>query len=435
MFWTGVLAGGIIGVVGTVLISEMSGGKGPTPSELSTIAPAVESPGKSRSAEPPGAQSEVLTVDSPPAFEVGDPRLSFRQTNRAAEQMALEDPAAAIRAGMQIPGHDNREAFLETVFRTWAETNGDAAAVWATGNLNGADRSDGLYYVAEGWAESDPATAAEWFTRNTVGVVREDASWEILESWGRKDPQAALRWTDGLEPTAKQNFMDALAEGWAAIDPEAARQAGMAMLSSGETYAPEFLRSVATQWTGSDPQAAAEWGSSLPDERLRASILDEVTEGWAQTNPQAAAEWTARLSDPGSRRFAQAGVAAGWSEHDPAGAVQWAAGLNDGTDQSGKLVREIVNDWAEVDPQGAVRWIESRSSGPEKDAVLEAFSDTIVTANPEAAIAWAQEIADPSRRSAHLQKLSTWWIQREGASAIQALDAMNLPLQSPSPEN
>ncbi len=72
---------------------------------------------------------------------------------------------------------------------------------------------------------------------------------------------------------------------------------------------------------------------------------------------------------------------------------------------------------------------------PAKDAVIEAFSDTIVTSNPEAAVAWAREIADPSLRSEHLQKLSTWWIQREGAPAIQALNAMNLPIESSPSEN
>ncbi len=362
MFWTGVLVGGAIGVGGTVVVSEMAGGRVPAPADVTAIAPAVDNPGKSGVADLPVAQSETSSADSAPTLQVDDPRLSFRQINRAAEQMALENPEAAIQAGMKIPGHDNREAFLQTVFRTWAETNGDAAATWATENLNGADRSDGLYYVAEGWAESNPAAAAEWFTRNTLGVVREDASWEILESWGRKDPRAAFQWTKELDPASKQNFMDALAEGWAAIDPEAARQAGMEMLSSGETYAYEFLRSVASQWTGSDPQAAAEWGSSLAEERLRAQILNEVTEGWSQTDPQAAAEWAARLTDPGSRRFAQAGVSTGWAEHDPGGALQWALGLGDGSDQSGKLVREIVDDWAEVDPQGTVRWIEAESS-------------------------------------------------------------------------
>lgn len=351
-----------------------------------------------------------------------DQRLSFRELRREAGRLALSDPEAALRVAMAIPGTDNREAFFGEVLRTWGETDGPGATAWTAANLAGEQRGDAFYYIADGWAESEPQAAAEWFAQNTSGVVLDDAAWEILESWGRQDPEAAVRWTETLDPYVKQTAMQGLAEGWAAVRPVAAKEAGLRMLAAGEPHAGEFLQSVASQWGGADPFAAADWGVTLPDERLRSVILEEVTDVWSRTDPRAAATWVETVADPGSRRFAEAGLAAGWGEHDPGAAVDWA--LEKGT--GGAEVGPIVSDWVEIDPRGATRWIEEKPPGPGRDAALEAFTGAIIADEPQAAVAWAKQIDDPARRRAQLETLTARWIQADGATAVEALREMNL---------
>lgn len=370
---------------------------------------------------------EERSDHSETTLEIDDPRISFRQLNRIGEKMAMQAPIAAIEAGMKIPGTDNREAFLGSVFRTWGETNGIAAASWASENLRGDFRSDALYYISDGWAESDPEGAGKWFQENTEGVTLDDATWEILESWGRKDPEAAFLWSNDLEPYVKEYAMDGLAEGWAAIDPPGALKAGLMMLEENRPYAHEFMLSIATQWAGSSPLEAAEWGKSLLDEELRAGFITEVGETWALSDPRSAVSWLESVHDPGTIRFAQQGIAIGWSEHAPGEAMDWVVNLPEQGEFVRSIVDEILFSWVAADPRGTAQWLQEKSPGPQRDLVLDVFSDSVFSEDPEAALAWANQITDPSLRIERVRGLLKKWIQFDGAVALEQIEGMDLP--------
>lgn len=412
-FVFGIVAGAIVGSVVTAVFFSL----GDSSADRGTDdTPVVTLPARGE-----GDTARARTL------RLADPAISFRELKRLGEAMAMDDPVSAIEEGMKIPGTDNRETFLESIFRTWGEVDGVTAASWADENLLGARRSDALYYIADGWAESDPAGAGTWFQENTGGVIFEDAAWEILESWGRKDAAAAFRWSDSLEPFEKDAVMDALAEGWAAVDAVAARDAGMKMLEEREPYAIEFLVSVATQWGGSDPEAAAKWGQSLLFEPVRDGVLRELGEIWGMADAAAAARWVGTIEDPGDRRFAESGLALGWSEHDPAAAMEWILELPGEERHVDSLVDDVVYNWIVRDPRGAVKWLQEAPRGPGRDSVLESFSDNVMTDNPEAAVAWALEISDPELRRTHARDLAETWIALDGEAAIRKLREMDLP--------
>ena len=174
-----------------------------------------------------GAKSMVGTGAGGPAVDMDganltNPAITYRELRWLGEKGGFDDPIAAVERAREIPGTDNRDVYLESVFTSWGEQNGQEAALWAMENLKGYAKSDALYYIADGWAESDPAGAAEWFNRETTGEILEDGMWEILEAWGRKDPKAAFAWNDKLDEDTQAAIMDGLAEGWGAIDPRAA---------------------------------------------------------------------------------------------------------------------------------------------------------------------------------------------------------------------
>ena len=356
-----------------------------------------------------------------------DPRISLRQLDKVGERMALADPEAAVKRALEIPGHDNREAYLGSVLRTWGEKDGETAALWARDYFKGEQLTDALYYIGDGWAEADPEGAATWFNENTEGTVLDDAMWEALESWGRKDPAAAFAWTANLDDYVKSDAMQGLAEGWGAVDPEGAIKAGMEMGSV--DYAEEFVTSVMTQWAGSDPEKAAGWALTVVNERLRAGVLGELGEIWAQTEPEKAAEWIRGIEDPGNRRFAENGLAIGWSEHDPGGAINWA--LDSGTDPAhlDEMVGDIIFNWANLDPRSAVNWLREQTAGPKTDRVLRAFTTEIADDDPRAAVVWASQINDPALRESHLRDMMQSWVELYGERAREGIQALDLPAE------
>jgi hypothetical protein len=356
-------------------------------------------------------------------FDIDDPRISFRQLKGLATRMAMADPVLAVEAAATIPGYDNREAYFGMVLRTWGEMEGEKAASWSAEYFEGQQLTDALYYVADGWAEADPEGAAEWFTENTEGVIFEDAVWEALEAWGRKDPEKAFAWTANLDEYQRESVMDGLAEGWGAVDPEAAIEAGMKMLDT--EYGYDFVISGMTQWAGSDPIAAAAWGEAILNEGLREGVLMELGERWSLLDPLAASEWVQGIDDPGTRRFAESGVAVGWSEHDPGGALEWALQSSSEEAQREDMIGDIMFNWTNLDPRGAVEWLQTRPPGDGTDMVLEILSGSLITANPRAAVAWAGEMSNSSKREEHLRLLLKEWVDFEGQSALGEIREMD----------
>ena len=360
----------------------------------------------------------------PSGTSISDPRISFRQLGRLAEDATLIDPVDAVRNAEKIPGHDNREEYFGTALRTWGETDGETAAMWVLDEYQGEKLSDALYYVADGWAEAEPEAAGNWFLENTTGAILEDAVWEVLEAWGRKDPEAAMEWSEQLDDYTKAGILFGLAEGWGAVDPEGAAQAGMSM--EGEIRY-DFLTSVATQWAGSDPQALGNWATSLLSEELRAGVLAEMGESWAQIDPQAAAEWGAALESATDRYYLQSGIAVGWSDHDTSGAVEWAVNAITDPEDLNELLGDIVFNWTNLDPAGTSEWLNQQPTGTKKDTILEVFSETISGQDPMAAVAWANQISDPDKRIESLRTLARDWYEEEGVSSLDEMRKLGLP--------
>jgi hypothetical protein len=359
------------------------------------------------------------------SVDLSDPTLSMRQIRGIGEKLASVDPFSAVVRASEIPGHDNREAYLGEVLRFWGEQEGESAAKWAQENLSGEDLGDALYYIADGWAESDPGGAADWFLASTEGPVLEDALWEAMEAWGRKDADAALSWSERLDDDLKWMVMDGLADGWAAVDPAAAAAAGLGMTDSDHGY--DFLVAVASQWAAYDPLRASDWAQTILNERVRAGVLEELGVSWGRSDGRAAAAWAAGIETPDDRRFAEDGVALGWSRHDPGGAMDWALDAVEDTGHLDDLIENIVFQWTETDPRGAVRWLQAREPGPSTDRALVQFSLGLLGDDPETAIAWATEITDQTTRDSHLRALLGEWIATDGDSVRDRLADLRVP--------
>lgn len=353
-----------------------------------------------------------------------DGNLSAYNLNEYGFRAGMDDPIAAIAAAEDIPGMNNRMLYLQSVFTAWGEKNGAAAAEWANANLNGMEKTDALYNIADGWAEADPAAAAEWFDANTSGTNREDAFREVLESWGRKSPDEAAEWAQNLDANTQSWVMDSLAEGWAAKDPAAAAAAGQRMTD--RDYGDEFLMTVAGQWADSDPQAAARWADSLTDPDLIAVTHMEIGVAWAAADAQAASEWVDSLPEGEERKYGALGAALGWSDHDPAGALSWTLEKVDDEDTRSQIVEDVMLDWSDSDPVAAAEWLNGLPKDERTDEVLENFSYSVFEVDPASAVTWANTINDPVLKNQHIDALLQEWVDMDGDAARQWIDGSSL---------
>lgn len=351
-------------------------------------------------------------------------RVSDRGLRKMGAQGALSDPIAAIERANELPRMD-RYAYLDAVFSAWGEKDGMGAASWISQNLQGSEKADALTSLASGWADSDPEQAAEWFNGNTGGETREEAISEALSSWSRKNPEGALAWTGSLDPNVKTWVMESLAEGWAAVDPAAAAEAGMQFAES--DFGHEFLVAVATRWAASDPGAVARWASGIEDTRLQAAIYGDVATEWGVTDPEGALAWVEGIADEKLRGKAEAALAYGWAERDPAAAMDWAVEGVANPKQNQRLIKEVIIGWTEIDPGGAASYIDGLSPGEQTDSILKIFSNTVADLDPYSAISWAGTISNEAERIQLMQKLAQDWIDLDGTSARDALMKMSLP--------
>lgn len=350
--------------------------------------------------------------------------ISLQEIRRLANEWTLLDPVAAAEYASQIRGHDNREIYIGEVFRTWGAMDGPASAKWASENLAGAEKADCLFYAADGWAEIDPEGLVSYYLENVQGIALNDGLWEAFEAWGRKDPPAALEASKGMGPSLQWDVMDALAEGWGAVEP--ARAAEFALSHYEREYGDDFLKSVATQWAGSDPTAAAAWGSRLLNEAMRETFLSELGNVWALTSPEESANWAVSIEDQASQRWAMSGVLEGWAEHDPMGALDWVLQHDAGRFGSEDPVFDVVAEWTYQDPSNVARWIESQPEGQNQDRVISAFSQSLMDWNPRAAILWAQKISEPEIRESVLSDLASDWVAAEGRAAIREIGELGI---------
>ncbi|MEM9016769.1 MAG: hypothetical protein AAGC68_07125 [Verrucomicrobiota bacterium] len=374
-----------------------------------------------------GAATTVTGIDGVTKSSSGgseEINLSAVNLDQLGYQRGLDDPLSALEAAKEIPGRDNRYIYTESVYTAWGEKNGEEAASWVNANLKGIEKSDALYSVADGWAESDPEAAALWFDDNTSGINREDAIYEILEAWGRKSPTDALTWAEDLDDYTRSGVMDALAEGWAANDPEGAAAAVGQLLEY--DFGDEFAMNVAGQWASTDPAAAANWAETLENQDARAISFLEVGTEWAMAEPEGAAAWIDSLASDSDKLYASLGVALGWSEHDPGSALQWAVNSVENENTRTRVIEDVMLDWSSNDPNSAAEWLNAQPPGPQNDEILSTFSSAIIDIDPESAVTWASTISDDAKRSESISSLLQEWIAMDGNRARKWVDQSSL---------
>ena len=299
-------------------------------------------------------------------------------------------------------------------------------------------------------ANTEVAQAWNAFQRAQCTPASEAAMSDRLKTLAADDPALALQLAQAAAtPRQRENFRNAVLQGWATRDAEAAarwalanvrseeRRVAIEAIAGGAIDRPEEAVRAFEWLMTADPRAVGDHGNALtfafahagqfelaarfaadgPAEH-RAAWLCTVFNQWAMYQPQASLAAVAQIEDPAARGEAMQGLVAGWSSSDPAGLVSYAQTLPAGETRLNAL-RDGLSQWVYRDPKAATEWMDAHDPNPDLDAGAAAVAvlPALVEQKPDIAASWAESITDPELRINTLLDLIRIWGARDPVGA------------------
>lgn len=346
-------------------------------------------------AEPDPPRKRQIAAPRPPAETPPETRAKEDDPFLTeARRRAREDPEAAMAwLQAQSTGSERLRGMLEVV-ALWAAEDSEAALLWLESNAQGIARFETLNSGIELWSERDPASAAAWIDGMANDGSKATAAKSLAAKWVRTDPQLATAWIRELPPgPVRDEAAAAMTESWARADPEAA---SVWALGEAEFNGDTKLLGIAIEtYTKQAPEAAEAFLREMASATDPAPVLDNHIRARAELDPAGTAAWLESIPPD-----------------DPIYADDHA--------------RSLMEVWATSDSIAASEWLSRQSPGPQRDAAIDGFAETIQSFEPEAAATWANAIADPMRRVARLRESILTWANQAPEAAADWLQSADL---------
>jgi hypothetical protein len=284
-------------------------------------------------------------------------------------------------------------------------------------------RTSDLQSYINGLSRSDYADALKRIQRIPGNNERELASRLLVARWVQTDPQAALNFASsnrGFEYVADDVFQSE-----AAVDVQGALDRAKAITSPDMRYM--ALRGVLSFIADTDPATALAIAQSLGDFPGNEPLTTMIYRQWAANDPQAAALLAmqdAAGGNPWQSPLSQ--VARTWASQDPTAAANWALSLTDPTAEA-RTISQVMRQWSRDDMTAAANWVNGLPQGPSYDAAAAALAFSMAVNDPQDAITWADNIADPNARTNALQRVSREVMWRDPTNGAAVLEAAGVP--------
>ena len=253
-----------------------------------------------------------------------------------------------------------------------------------------------------------------------------------LAGWASADPEIALGWFNNHEKSDKFNSNElkmGLVHGLANTDTDTATSFVFQQAKGGDKQAEEMLGIVTRKiLQATAPAEAADWASSLPAGKLRASAMDRVAHEYVQKDPKAAAAWAQQFAGEEHSARVIEEVGDEWAERDPVASVAWLESLEPSEGKSQGL-GSALGEWVRKDPLAASQYLAKMPNSPERDSAISGFASRLAWEDPASAITWAEEIADTGTRNRTLVQTGQALFRRDAEAA-----RLWLPSSGLSPE-
>jgi hypothetical protein len=233
-----------------------------------------------------------------------------------------------------------------------------------------------------------------------------------IAAWAKDDLPGAVEWAkanpdklyDGIrlkliEQTAEQNLAH-----------------GLRLVSEIQLDNPSYGYSVLL--TESKPEdspviltSLRQYLAQLPDEASRESaskkLFSDVADDLTRDGYETHRKWleSTQLTLPELEIFSTK-VAETKSLKDPSQWIDWI-GNKLGPEKSAVPIQTMVKNWTQTDYQAAGKWLTATPDGPNKNAAIRAYAETVAKADPEVAKQWALTLPPGPEREETLQRIQT----------------------------
>lgn len=335
---------------------------------------------------------------------------SIAQPKTAGE---LPVPAAIASAAAGL------DPFLAEA-RKRAQDDPEAAMQWLQEQSVGAERLRGMLEVVALWAAKDSESTLLWLESNAQGLARLETLNSGVELWAQRDPQAAAGWIDGMaNDGSKITAAKSLASTWVKNNPVEA-SAWVTQLPYG-AIRNEAASALALSWMETDPVAAADWAYEESRQTTNPQLYIDAIRGFAGIDPEQAESFIRNrpTADPINPNYINEFIEAR-AESDPLATAEWIQQLP----SSDPLYRTnnteyLARAWTKTDSIAASAWLSEQPLGPERDAAIVGFAETIQNFEPEAAATWANTISDGEQRSRLLTSSVRTWAHTQPREALE----------------
>lgn len=135
-------------------------------------------------------------------------------------EIAVSDPALAVREVERVGLGEHTKAMLENLVQRWAERDFPAAKAWAMGRPGDKSREPMLARIALVQSSSAPAEAARFVVDEiSSGPVQFEAVMSVIHQWATRDPAGAAAWVELFPPGELRERAEREIAGLAAQDP------------------------------------------------------------------------------------------------------------------------------------------------------------------------------------------------------------------------
>lgn len=268
------------------------------------------------------------------------------------------------------------------------------------------------------WAAADPAAAADLIGQMTNSYARGNAMKALAEVWAAADPQEALDYAMTLAGESREELASAVMERWAIQDLAGA--IGYASSQDDPAVLAGMSGPLVAEWAKSDPAAALAWSQEHLPAPARVRAVGALVNAVASNDLDSGASLVASLPPGGAKNEAVAALAAAWIKQpalDVNALGAWLAGLNDDAARI-RAMDSAQWEWIRENPDSAKAFVASDYGSLAGDHMLRQLAAHEVRANPQGALDWAQSLQGEQAQRAQGHVMEQWYSAHPDA-AIQ----------------
>ena len=362
------------------------------------------------------SDADVQTTQAPAAEAAAKP---------SARQRSVRLPEATTPAAAPAISADHVDPLIAEARRR-AEADPAAAMQWLQSEYSGPERLRGMLEVIALWAAKDSENALLWLESNAQGLTRLTTLQHGIQLWSQQDPSAAAAWVEGMaNDGSKVSAATALATSWGQQAPQ--RAAEWIQQLPADRIRAQAATALIEAWSQSAPQQAATWALSEAERSDNTELLTHSIRQYTQIAPAEAAQFLRRLNQAEQAPAAIEAYLRTRAQSNPLETMAWQAklGADDPLNQR-QNTAIIMQEWSRSDSVAASVWLNAAAAGPQRDAAIVGFSDTMLDFEPEAAMAWSNTISDPAARVAELNRAIEHWARSQPLAARQWLNSAEL---------